>query len=99
MMKKIPVLLLSGFIILFVCSVSSVADEICFRCTVNNEYYLTDDGQLVKPKKHYYLNSAFSVSKDRGVAENLAVRNWQEGKMKSFVGIDYLQVVVTGVCD
>jgi hypothetical protein len=99
---------------------------------VKNEYHLTDDGQLVKPDKYYYLNSSFSVERSsgkiiggvfnnegdyqkkvidgksfkvfsfadkRGVAESLAIKTHQKGIKSSFVGIDYLQTVVTGTCD
>ncbi|MFV2058292.1 MAG: hypothetical protein ACC707_17640 [Thiohalomonadales bacterium] len=41
----------------------------------------------------------FSFAEKRGVAESLAIRTRQEGKIKSFIGIDYLQTVVTGICD
>lgn len=131
-MKTMPFKFLMGFTILFVFSSYSVADDVCFRCIVKNEYHLTDDGQLIKPERYYYLNSSFSVdratgkiiggvfentgdyeksvidagsfkvfsfSKERGVAETLAVRSQQEGKKKPFVGIDYLQTIVTGVCE
>lgn len=121
------------FILLTFAPISLFADEISFRCTVKNEYYLTDDGQLVKPDKHYYLNSSFSVERSsgqiiggvfnnegdyqkkvidagesfkifsfsdkRGVAESITIRTHQKGKKVSFVGIDYLQTVVTGTCD
>lgn len=113
-------------------SIFSVADEISFRCTVKNEYQLTDDGQLVKPEKYYYTGSSFSIERSsgkivggafnnkgdyqmkvidggsfkvfsfaeqRGVAESLAIKTWPKGVKKSFIGIDYLQTVVAGVCD
>jgi len=112
-------------------AILSFADEILFRCKVINEYYLTDDGQLVKPEKYYYSGSSFSVDRStgritgsafnnkgdyqvkvidggsfkvfsfaekRGVAESLAIRTGQWGN-KSFIGIDYLQTVVTGICE
>ena len=41
----------------------------------------------------------FSFAEQRGVAESLAVITRQEGEKKAFVGIDYLQTVVTGICD
>lgn len=131
-MKKILFRILFVYIILLIFPTYSAADDICFRCIVKNEYRLTDDGQLVKPEKYYYLNSSFSVdistgkivggvfnndgdykknvidgggfkvfsfSKQRGVAETLAIKTRQEGDKKSFVGIDYLQTAVTGICD
>ena len=118
----ISAMILSGAIV-------SVAGEIAFRCKVNNEYDLTDDGQLVKPKKYLYTGSSFSVERSTGriiggafgnkgdyqvkvlegdlffkvfsfaeirnVGEYLIIRKDQG----SFVGIDYLQTVVTGICD
>jgi hypothetical protein len=108
------------------------ADDISFQCIVKNEYHLTNDGQLVKHDKYYYLSSSFSVERSsgkilgyafnnegdyhkrvidgesfkvfsfaekRGVSESLAIKTYQDGKKKSFVGIDYLQTVVTGICD
>ena len=130
--KKLLFGILVVYIILFGVSIYSVADDICFRCTVKNEYHLTDDGQLVKPEKYYYTNTSFSVERStgriiggafnnegdyqikvidggsfkvfsfaeqRGVAESLAIRTRQEEIKKSFIGIDYLQTVVTGICD
>ena len=41
----------------------------------------------------------FSFSEWRGVAETLVIKTWRDGEIKSFVGIDYLQTVVTGTCD
>ena len=41
----------------------------------------------------------FSFAESRGVAESLAIRTWKSGNKQSFIGIDYLQTVVTGVCD
>ena len=41
----------------------------------------------------------FSFAEKRGVAESLAIRTRQEGETKAFIGIDYLQTVVTGICD
>jgi len=41
----------------------------------------------------------FTYAESRKVAESLAVRTWQEGNESPFVGIDYLQTVVTGTCD
>ena len=135
MMKKILLGTLVVHMIIWGGSIHCVADEISFRCTVNNEYYLTDDGQLVKPEKYYYTGASFfverstgriiggafnnkgdyqkkvldsgsagsfkvfSFSEKRGVAESLAIRTRQEGGKKSFIGIDYLQTVVTGICD
>ena len=131
-MKTILFKFLTVFTLLYIFSGYSVAADDCFRCIVKNEYHLTDDGQLVKPERYYYLNSSFSVdkatgkivggvlnntgdykksvidngsfkvfsfSKERGVAETLAIKSQQEGKKKPFVGIDYLQIVVTGVCE
>ena len=40
-----------------------------------------------------------SFAEKRGVAESLAIRTKQEGNQKAFVGIDYLQTVVTGTCE
>ena len=124
--------MLGTYIVIMVGANHSVAGEICFRCTVKNEYHLTNDGQLVKPEKNYYTNLSFSVERStgrivgsafnnegdyqvkiidggsfkvfsfaeqRGVAESLAIRMTQEGGKKSFIGIDYLQTIVTGVCD
>jgi hypothetical protein len=41
----------------------------------------------------------FSFAENRGVAESLSIKTWLEAEKKPFVGIDYLQTVVTGVCD
>ena len=41
----------------------------------------------------------FSFAEKRGVAESLAIRACQNGEQKSFIGIDYLETVVTGICD
>lgn len=43
--------------------------------------------------------NVFSFAEKRGVAESLAIQTWQDGKRKSFIGIDYLQTIVTGTCD
>lgn len=122
----------SLFILFYFTPINSFADEISFRCVVKNEYLLSDDGQLVKPDKSYYLNSSFSLERasgkitggvfnnkgdyqkkvidggsfkvfsfadKRGVAETLALKMHENGKKASFVGIDYIQTVVTGNCD
>ena len=41
----------------------------------------------------------FSFSAMRRISESVAIREWSEGASKPFVGIDYLQTVVTGTCD
>lgn len=41
----------------------------------------------------------FSFAEKRGIAESLAIKTHKDGKMKSFIGIDYLQTVVTGTCN
>ncbi len=41
----------------------------------------------------------FSFAEKRGVAESLAIRTRQEEETKAFIGTDYLQTVVTGICD
>jgi len=41
----------------------------------------------------------FSFAERRRVAESLAIRTRHEGERKSFIGVDYLQTVVTGICD
>ena len=46
-----------------------------------------------------YSFKVFSFAEKRGVSESLAIRPNQSGKMAAFVGIDYLQTVVTGTCD
>ena len=47
--------------------VSVFAGEFSFRCTVKNEYQLTDDGQLDKPDKFtYYPSASFSVERSTG---------------------------------
>jgi hypothetical protein len=38
----------------------------------------------------------FSFAEKRGVAESVAIKTHQEGQKKPFIGIDYLQTVVTG---
>ena len=132
MVKKILLVIFVVHIIIWGGSIHSVADEISFRCTVKNEYRLTDDGQLVNPEKYYYTKTSFSVERStgkiiggafnnkgdykmkiidggsfkvfsfaeqRGVAESLAIRTRQDGRKKVFIGIDYLETVVTGICD
>ncbi len=132
MHRKMRFSILVIFILFIFSPISLLADEISFRCTVKNEYSLTDAGQLVKPEKYYYLNSSFSVERSsgkivggvfnnegdyqkkvidggsfkvfsfadkRGVAESLAIKTNQKDKKAAFVGIDYLQTVLTGTCD
>ncbi|MEJ2169531.1 MAG: hypothetical protein P8X90_28840, partial [Desulfobacterales bacterium] len=41
----------------------------------------------------------FSFSEKRRISESLAIRTRAEGEKKPFVGMDFLQTVVTGVCD
>lgn len=131
-MKKILLGLLALCVLVNFADGDAVADEKTFRCRVKNVYELTDDGQLIKNKIHFYRDSSFRVKKSsgriiggafdnkgdyqmkvvaggsykvfsfadsRGVAESVAIRTWQEGKIKSFIGIDFLQTVLTGVCD
>lgn len=131
-MRKIFAELFVAQIIILNAFVHSFAGETTLRCRVQNEYHLTDEGQLVKPEKYYYTKASFSVERStgriiggafsnkgdyqmkvidgdsfkvfsfaekRGVAESLSIKTWQEGKIKPFVGIDYLQTVVTGICD
>jgi len=131
MTKKILTKIFFVHVIILCAFAQSDADEISFKCTVQNEYHLTEDGQLIKPEKYYYTKASFSVDRSkgkitggafnndgdqvklinggsfkvfsfaeqRGVAESLAIKTQQEGSKKSFVGIDYLQTVVTGICD
>ena len=132
MTKNILSLIFFVYIIFLCTSTHSVADEISFRCTVHNEYHLSDEGQLVKPEKSYYTNASFSVdrtsgkitggvfknngdyqvrvidngsfkvfsfAKKRGVAESVAIKELHESNKAPFVGVDYLQTVVTGICD
>jgi len=133
--KSVMVLLVTGAMVLSG-AVASVAGEFEFRCKVTNEYELTDDGQLVKPKKYFYTGESFSIERStgrisaypfnnngdyqmkvidggsfkvfsfaetRGVAESLAIRKYRKDEKQleqyPFVGIDYLQTVVTGICD
>ena len=113
----------------------SYAGEFSFRCKVENEYELTENGQLVKAEKGSYRGSSFSVerstgrivggafnnkgdyqikvadsgksgsfkvfsySENRKVTESLAIITRSEAEKKPFVGIDFLQAVVTGTCD
>ena len=41
----------------------------------------------------------FSYSPGRRIAESLAIITRAESEKKPFVGIDYLQIIVTGTCD
>ncbi len=66
MYRKMRFGFLAIFILLIFNPISLLADEISFRCTVKNEYSLTDDGQLAKPEKYIYLNSSFSVERSSG---------------------------------
>ena len=45
------------------------------------------------------ITKVFSFADKRGVAEYVSIETHQNGKNASFVGIDYLQTVVTGTCD
>lgn len=66
MMKRALLGILLIHAVIIGVSADSVADEVSFRCTVRDEYRLTDDGQLVKPDKYYYTKASFSVERSTG---------------------------------